>query len=78
MCYYLKTYRVNVKRLPLLQIQLLQLLLLPLLVRYYRVVKALDSQIRDRGFESRSTLSLLYLEFLGKICTQNVLRFTQP
>ena len=43
-----------------------------------RVVKALDSQARDRGFESRCTLSLLCLESLGKICTQNVLRFTQP
>ncbi len=32
-----------------------------------RVVKALDSQPRDRGFESRRTLSLLYLESLGKI-----------
>ena len=43
-----------------------------------RVVKALDSQPRYRGFESLHTLSLLYLEFLGKICTRNVLRCTQP
>ncbi len=43
-----------------------------------RVVKALDSQPRDRGLESRRTLSPLYLESLGKICTRNVLRFTQP
>ena len=43
-----------------------------------RVVKALDSQPRDRGFESRRTLSLLYLESLGKISTRNVLGFTQP
>ncbi len=45
-----------------------------------RVVKALDSQPRDRGFESRRTLSFQYLESLGKICTWNgyVLRFTQP
>ncbi len=41
------------------------------------VVKALDSQPRDRGFESRRTLSVLYLESLGKICTRNVPRFTQ-
>ncbi len=41
------------------------------------MVKALDSQSRDRGFESRCMLSLLYLESLSKICTRNVLRFTQ-
>ncbi len=43
-----------------------------------RVVKALDSQPRDRGFESRRTLSFQYLESLGKVCTRNVLQFTQP
>ncbi len=32
-----------------------------------RVVKALDTQPRHRGFESRSTLSLQYLESLDKI-----------
>ena len=42
------------------------------------VVKALDSQPRDRGLESRRTLSLLYLESMSKICTRDVLRFTQP
>ncbi len=35
-----------------------------------RVVKVLDSQPRDRGFESRHTLGLLYLKSLGKICTE--------
>ena len=40
-----------------------------------QVVKALDSQPRDCGFESRRTLSLLYL---SKICTQNVLRLYAP
>ncbi len=35
-----------------------------------RVVKVLDSQPRDRGFESRHTLVLLCLKSLGKIiCT---------
>ncbi len=43
-----------------------------------RVVKARDCQPRDRGFESRRMLSLLYLESLSKICTLNVLQFTQP
>ncbi len=43
-----------------------------------RVVKAQDSQLRNRGFESCHTLSLLYLKSLSKICTQNMLRFTQP
>ncbi len=43
-----------------------------------RVVKALDSQPRDRCFESLRTLSLQHLKSLGKICTRNVLRFTQP
>ncbi len=42
-----------------------------------RAVKALDSQPRDRGFESLRTLSLQYLKSLGKICTRNVLRFNQ-
>ncbi len=42
------------------------------------VVKALDSQPQDRGFESRHTLSLWCLESLGKICTWNVLRLTHP
>ncbi len=37
-----------------------------------RVVKVLDSQPRDRGFESRHTLGLLCLKSLGKICTPNV------
>ena len=37
-----------------------------------RVVKVLDSQPRDRGFESRHTLGLLCLKSLGKICTLNV------
>ena len=32
-------------------------------------LKALDSQPRDCGFESLHTLSLRYLESLGKICT---------
>ena len=31
-------------------------------------------QLRDRGFESRNTLGLLYLKSLGKICTPNVPR----
>ncbi len=42
------------------------------------VVEALDSQPRDRGFESRRKLTVLYLESLGKICTRNVLQVTQP
>ncbi len=37
-----------------------------------RVAKALDSQARDRGFESRHALGLLCLKSLGKICTLNV------
>ena len=37
-----------------------------------RVVKVLDSQPRDHGFESRHTLGLLCLKSLGKICTPNV------
>ncbi len=37
-----------------------------------RVVKALDSQPQDRGFEYRHTLGLLCLRSLGKICTPNV------
>ncbi len=36
------------------------------------VVKVLDSQPRDRGFESRHTLGLLCLKSLAKICTLNV------
>ncbi len=37
-----------------------------------RVVKVLDSEPRDRGFESRHTLGLLCIKSLGKICTPNV------
>ncbi len=37
-----------------------------------RVVKVLDSQPRDRGFESRHTLGLLCLKSLGKIRTLNM------
>ncbi len=37
-----------------------------------RVVKVLDSQPRDRGFESRDTVGLLCLKSLAKICTPNV------
>ncbi len=37
-----------------------------------RVFKVVDSQPRDRGFESRHTLGLLCLKSLGKICTLNV------
>ncbi len=37
-----------------------------------RVVKVLDSQPRDRGFESRHILGLLGLKSLGKICILNV------
>ncbi len=37
-----------------------------------RMVKVLDSQPRDSGFESCHTLSFLCLKSLGKICTPNV------
>ncbi len=37
-----------------------------------QVVKVLDSQPRDSGFESRHTIGLLCLKSLGKICTPNV------
>ncbi len=36
------------------------------------VVKVLDSQPRDRRFESRHTLGIMCLKSLGKICTLTV------